>query len=81
VNLFLQFNSAFGATYGPLAGIIALAFWAYFSAVALLAGAALSAQLEAVRAGVTTPQSARKVVESEPWQTAGAGRRAGLQAS
>jgi YihY family inner membrane protein len=66
VNLFFQFSSTFGATYGPLAGIIALAFWAYFTSVALLYGAALSAQLEAVRAGAAEPQSARKVVESDP---------------
>jgi hypothetical protein len=32
----------------------------------MLAGAALSAQLEAVRAGFAEPRSTRKVVESEP---------------
>ncbi len=28
LNLFFQFSTSFGSTYGPLAGIIALAFWA-----------------------------------------------------
>ena len=66
LNIFFQFSSTFGATYGPLAGIVALAFWSFFSALALLMGAALAAQLEAVRAGVATPDDARKVLESEP---------------
>jgi YihY family inner membrane protein len=66
LNLFFQFGSTFGDTYGPLAGIVALAFWSFFSALALLMGAALAAQLEAVRAGVATPASAQKAVESEP---------------
>jgi uncharacterized BrkB/YihY/UPF0761 family membrane protein len=66
LNLFFQFGSTFGDTYGPLAGIVALAFWSFFSALALLMGAALAAQLEAVRAGVATPASDQKAVESEP---------------
>lgn len=66
LNLFFQYGSTFGATYGPLAGIVALAFWAFFSSLALLMGAALAAQLEAVRAGAAEPRSARKVVESDP---------------
>jgi YihY family inner membrane protein len=66
LNLFFQFGSTFGDTYGPLAGIVALAFWSFFSALALLAGAALAAQLEAVRAGAATPASEHKAVESEP---------------
>lgn len=65
-NLFVGFGSTFGTTYGPLAGIVALAFWAFFSSLALLFGAALAAQLEAVRAGAAAPQSARKVAGSEP---------------
>jgi YihY family inner membrane protein len=66
LNLFFRFSTTFGATYGPLAGIIALAFWSFLSAVALLMGAALAAQLEAVRAGVASPDSAQKMRESEP---------------
>jgi uncharacterized BrkB/YihY/UPF0761 family membrane protein len=66
LNLFFQFSTSFGSTYGPLAGIIALAFWASFTSTAFLYGSALSAQLEAVRAGATGPKSARKVAESEP---------------
>jgi YihY family inner membrane protein len=66
LNLFFQFSTAFGATYGPLAGVIALAFWSFFTSLALLTGAAVAAQLEAVRAGAAEPRSERKVAESEP---------------
>ncbi len=48
-------SSSFGDTYGPLAGIVALQLWSLFSAVAVLYGVAVAAQLEAVRAGVTEP--------------------------
>jgi YihY family inner membrane protein len=50
-----QLSSTFGATYGPLAGIIALSLWSYAVSLGLLFGAALSAQAEAVRAGVPGP--------------------------
>ena len=66
LDLFFRFSTSFGSTYGPLAGVIALAFWSFFSSLALLMGAALAAQLEGVRAGVADPRSARKVDESEP---------------
>lgn len=66
LNLFFQLSPTFGSTYGPLAGIIALAFWAFGSSIALLIGAALAAQLEAVRAGASSPRSVSKTVESEP---------------
>ncbi|HEX5950091.1 MAG TPA: YihY/virulence factor BrkB family protein [Actinomycetota bacterium] len=66
LNLFFQIGSTFGETYGPLAGIVALAFWAFFTSLALLFGAALAAQLEAVRAGAATPRSPRKAAGSEP---------------
>jgi YihY family inner membrane protein len=72
LNLFFALSSSFGSTYGPLAGIIALAFWGYFISAAFLYGASLSAQLEAVRAGATQPRSVEKIVESEP-QAAAAG--------
>lgn len=48
-------SSSFGETYGPLAGIVALQLWTLFSAVAILFGTAVAAQLEAVRAGVARP--------------------------
>lgn len=66
LTLFFRVGSTFGDTYGPLAGIIALAFWGFFSSIAVLIGAALAAQLEAVRAGAAEPRSAHKVVASEP---------------
>jgi YihY family inner membrane protein len=81
LNLFFDFSTAFGTTYGPLAGIIALAFWGYFSSAAMLGGAALSAQLEAVRAGGAEPRSTEKVVESEPRREAGGDVPAARRAS
>lgn len=66
LGVFYRFSSSFGQTYGPLAGLIALLLWCLLSAVALLFGAAVAAQLESVRAGDPAPQDADKVVESEP---------------
>jgi len=66
LNLFFRVGTTFGDTYGPLAGIVALAFWAYFSSIAVLMGAALAAQLEAVRAGVPAPRSPRTDIGAEP---------------
>ncbi len=64
--LFFTFSSSFGQTYGPLAGMLALLLWALLSAIAVLYGAAVAAQLEAVRAGAIPPQDDSKVAESEP---------------
>ena len=61
-----QFSSTFGKTYGPLAGIVSLMLWAVVASIALLFGASIGAQLEAVRGGRPDPQSTRKVMESEP---------------
>ena len=66
LDLFFSVSSTFGQTYGPLAGIVALLLWSYASAMAVFFGVAVSAQLEAVRAGVPAPQDARKVALSEP---------------
>ncbi|HEV2061559.1 MAG TPA: YihY/virulence factor BrkB family protein [Solirubrobacteraceae bacterium] len=54
--LYVEATSSFGATYGPLAGTIGVLLWTFLSAIALLAGLALAAQLEAVRAGVAAPR-------------------------
>ena len=64
--VFFTISRSFGQTYGPLAGIVALLLWSFCSAVAVLFGGAVAAQLEAVRAGVRTPQDAEKVEHSEP---------------
>ncbi len=53
-------SSTFGQTYGPLAGIVALQLWTFFSALAILFGVAVAAQLEAVRAGVPEAQDLSK---------------------
>jgi YihY family inner membrane protein len=63
---FFSASSSFGATYGPLAGMVGLLMWALLSAVAVLYGAAVAAQLEGVRAGADGPQDEEKVAESEP---------------
>ena len=66
LGLFFNASTSFGATYGPLAGIVALLLWAFLSATALLYGAAIAAQLESVRAGEPEPQDTEKVEYSEP---------------
>ncbi len=58
--LFFSVSTSFGETYGPLAGIVALLLWALLSSVGLFFGAAVAAQLEAVRAGARAPQDARR---------------------
>lgn len=45
----------FDDTYGPLTAVMALLSWANLTGIALLAGIALAAQLEAVRAGRIDP--------------------------
>jgi YihY family inner membrane protein len=45
----------FGATYGPLTGVMALLLWANLTGVALFVGAAFAAQLEATRVGISGP--------------------------
>ena len=74
--VFVGASANFGATYGPLAGTIAVLLWMFFSALALLLGLAFAAQLEAVRAGVTATRVERD--ENEPPLTRRpiAGRRA-----
>ena len=52
---YLQVSKDFGDTYGPLAGFIGLMLWALLTALALFAGLAVAAQLEAVRAGKPNP--------------------------
>jgi uncharacterized BrkB/YihY/UPF0761 family membrane protein len=48
-------SSSFGDVYGPLAGVVALQIWTFFSAVAIFFGVAIAAQLEAVRSGTQAP--------------------------
>jgi YihY family inner membrane protein len=66
MGIFFAHSSSFGATYGPLAGMVALLLWALLSSIAVFLGAAIAAQLEAVRAAAAAPQDEHKVVESEP---------------
>jgi uncharacterized BrkB/YihY/UPF0761 family membrane protein len=52
---YVHLSPSFGDIYGPLAGVFALLLWTLLSAVALFFGAALCAQLEAVRSGHPEP--------------------------
>ncbi len=54
--LYVEASDSFGATYGPLAGVIGLLLWAFLSSVALFLGLSFAAQLEAVRAGAPGPR-------------------------
>jgi len=49
LSLYVNLSGAFGSTYGPLAGIVALLVWSLLSSVALFYGVAVCAQLEALR--------------------------------
>src|SRR5581483_491735 len=66
LGLFFTLSTSFGRTYGPLAGVIALLLWALLSSISMLFGGAVAAQLEAIRAGASTPQDEEKVEHSEP---------------
>ena len=56
LGLYVVSAGNFGDTYGPLTAVMALLLWANVTGVALLAGVALAAQLEAVRAGGSDPR-------------------------
>jgi YihY family inner membrane protein len=58
LGLAFHVSSSFGQVYGPLAGVVALQLWALLSAIAVFFGAAVAAQLEAVRAGRRAPSEA-----------------------
>jgi YihY family inner membrane protein len=53
--LYVVAAAGFGDTYGPLTAVMALLLWANVTGIALLMGAALAAQLEAIRAGLPDP--------------------------
>ena len=55
--LYVGESREFGETYGPLAGFIGLLLWAFVGALALFAGLAVAAQLEAERAGAPGPSA------------------------
>ncbi|MBG0816718.1 YihY/virulence factor BrkB family protein [Planomonospora sp. ID82291] len=53
--LYTESSGTFGATYGPLTAVMALLLWSFLSSTALFLGLAFAAQLEACRAGDSTP--------------------------
>lgn len=68
LGLFFRTSSSFGDTYGPLAGTVALLLWAGATAIAVLFGAAVAAELEAVRAA--SPRDGRQLDAAERRHTA-----------
>ncbi|HLN77712.1 MAG TPA: YihY/virulence factor BrkB family protein [Nocardioidaceae bacterium] len=52
---YVQVSGSFGSIYGPLAGMFALLLWSLLTSIALFYGAAVCAQLEACRAGISDP--------------------------
>jgi YihY family inner membrane protein len=66
LGAFFSVSSSFGKTYGPLAGIVALLVWALLSAIAILFGGAVAAQLEAVRSKRPGPRDPKKETDSAP---------------
>ncbi|MGE0878196.1 MAG: YihY/virulence factor BrkB family protein [Acidimicrobiia bacterium] len=66
LSLYLKVSGGFGRTYGPLAGLLGVMVWAYAVSIGLFLGVAFAAQLEAVRAGQSEPQSDEKVDRTEP---------------
>jgi YihY family inner membrane protein len=59
----------FGATYGPLTGVMALLLWANLTGIALFVGIAFAAQLEAIRAegpGSAEPDQRKSLEEATP---------------
>ncbi len=53
--LYVRISGSFDDVYGPLAGVFALLLWSLLTSISLFYGAAVCAQLEAMRAGVTEP--------------------------
>ncbi len=53
--LYVKVSGSFDDVYGPLAGVFALLVWSLLTSVSLFYGAAVCAQLEALRAGQTEP--------------------------
>ena len=78
LGLVLPISRSFGETYGPLAGIVALLLWALLSAIALLFGGAVAAQLEAVRAGAQRRRTPRRSTTPSPRRADLERRRAGV---
>lgn len=52
---YVKISGSFGEIYGPLAGVFALLLWSLLSSISLFFGAAVCAQLEALRAGDHEP--------------------------
>jgi YihY family inner membrane protein len=63
LNVFFQNSGSFGRTYGSLAGLVALLLWAFAVSAAVLYGAAIAAQLEAVRADDPSPRDETRSID------------------
>jgi YihY family inner membrane protein len=67
-------SSDFGATYGPLTGVMALLLWANLTGIALFLGVAFTAQLEARRVGDSGPTVPDQQHSHEPTDAIGTSR-------
>jgi len=74
LGAFFDASTTFSTTYGPLAGMIAILLWALLSSIAILFGAAIAVQLEAVRAGAAEPRDETKVERGGGDHSSGAER-------
>jgi len=52
---YVTISASFSSTYGPLAGVFVLLLWSLLSAMAFFYGAAVCAQMEALRAHEPEP--------------------------
>jgi YihY family inner membrane protein len=64
LGVFYSLSSSFTATYGPLAGIVALLIWSFLSSCAIFYGAAVAAQLESLRAGASRPKASKRQADT-----------------
>src|SRR5215207_973443 len=64
LGVYVAKTDTFRSTYGPLTSVLALLIWANLTAVALLLGVAVCAQIEAVRAGAPPPTKGRRATSS-----------------
>ncbi len=70
LSFYLNASTAFGETYGPLAGVIGLMFWAQLSAIATFYGLAVNAQIEAEHAGVEEVRTSAQRSDEDSMETA-----------